>query len=331
MSILRKSTGDGSRAVVVGRRAFDQFDALVEASRGFETDFRQLGPADGDFWLEQCAAPHLLFTRVHLSSRFHQIGAAPAGYRTFALLAGNHGGFRWCGVNVNPHALFVMPSSGEFESVSKPGLDLLNLSLSNTLLERVANIDFGSTLDALLGGGRLLCPLGGARLLELRRRLLLLSAAVQRDASFQPGASVVAGLARLALGCMAGESLVSPGPPRNKRLATLAEALALIDAVGPGGVAVNELATRCGVSRRTLEHAFGDGLGVSPASYLKARRLHQLRRRLQRAVRGEATVAELAGACGFSHLGQLAADYCAVFGELPSVTLAAGVPPATGS
>jgi AraC family ethanolamine operon transcriptional activator len=84
---------------------------------------------------------------------------------------------------------------------------------------------------------------------------------------------------------------------------------------------ISDLVSQTGVSRRTLESAFQDGIGVSPAAYLKATRLRALNRSLLQAARDESSVANLCQQHGFSHLGQLASDYRAMFGELPSTTL----------
>jgi AraC family ethanolamine operon transcriptional activator len=101
----------------------------------------------------------------------------------------------------------------------------------------------------------------------------------------------------------------------------LAEALACLDTLPVGRVAVPELVCRLGVSRRTLEHAFRDGLDVSPAAYIKALRLQALSRDLLAAKTGSVTVSELMAEHGFDHPGQLAADYHQLYGELPSATL----------
>jgi AraC family ethanolamine operon transcriptional activator len=128
-------------------------------------------------------------------------------------------------------------------------------------------------------------------------------------------------LASLALSCFQPDGVKSPRGPRSKRMRALAGALELLKPADPGRLGVEELAYRTGVSRRTLEYAFRDGLGVSPSAYLKAWRLQALNRDLLRADPAEVSVAELVCPRGFVHQGQLAADYRNLFGELPSETL----------
>ena len=82
------------------------------------------------------------------------------------------------------------------------------------------------------------------------------------------------------------------------------------------------LCAAAGVSPRTLEYAFRENLGLSPAAFARQLRLHALRRDLLASALGESTVTDLAFRLGFTQLGRLAGDYRRTFGEPPSATLA---------
>lgn len=75
------------------------------------------------------------------------------------------------------------------------------------------------------------------------------------------------------------------------------------------------------VSRRTLQYAFQDVLGVSPGVYLRTVRLNGVRRELRRS---RVAVQDAAARWGFWHLSQFACDYRRLFGERPSETLLRG-------
>jgi AraC family transcriptional regulator, ethanolamine operon transcriptional activator len=95
------------------------------------------------------------------------------------------------------------------------------------------------------------------------------------------------------------------------------------DAAGP--VDLGHLRSGLGTSERTLRRAFRQLLGVSPARYLRVRRLHQARDALKVVACG--TVTQVAASLGFSDFGRFAREYCDLFGELPSATLKrAGAP-----
>lgn len=95
------------------------------------------------------------------------------------------------------------------------------------------------------------------------------------------------------------------------------QARALVEDVPDCPMSVVELALRLGVSRRTVQYACRNALGVKPTSYLRAVRLSGVRMELRNAC----SVTEAATRWGFWHFGNFARDYRAMFGELPSQTL----------
>lgn len=74
------------------------------------------------------------------------------------------------------------------------------------------------------------------------------------------------------------------------------------------------------VTRRTLQNAMQEVLGVSPQVYLKAIRLNGVRRALKNRERSHEVIADVAAHWGFWHLSQFAQDYFRLFGERPSDT-----------
>jgi len=84
---------------------------------------------------------------------------------------------------------------------------------------------------------------------------------------------------------------------------------------------VAELCAACKVSRRTLNRAFQDALGMGPATYLRRVRLNGARRTLQRRSARSTTVTDVALEFGFWHLGRFAEQYDELFGESPQQTL----------
>ena len=81
------------------------------------------------------------------------------------------------------------------------------------------------------------------------------------------------------------------------------------------------LCSQIGVSERTLRSCCAEFLGISPSRYILLRRLKAARIALRNADPVTASVAEIAGGCGFTELGRFAAAYRNAFGEAPSTTL----------
>jgi AraC family ethanolamine operon transcriptional activator len=310
------------------RQSFALFEQVAEAAQGWELDFRQLSASSSSYWLEQFSTGGMLYSRASFGSHFHQMGGPVIGYRTFALHTNGCTDFRWCGEMVGSDALILFPAGGEFESVSKPGFDIFTVSLSHVLLERIAEIEFGRPLSGFLGEGGQVCNKVGSQLRSLRSVLHRLSndigaqrAGGGESLSLLQQSRFGEMVGNLVLACLDQGQSFTPRGSRSKRMKTLERAKDLIRQRPKGGIRIPNLVEQLGVSRRTLEYAFLDGVGFSPAAYLKAGRLQDLNHDLLTASGLEASVAGICKQHGFSQLGQLASDYRAMFGELPSATL----------
>lgn len=81
-------------------------------------------------------------------------------------------------------------------------------------------------------------------------------------------------------------------------------------------ISLADLVTATGVPGRTLRAQFQRFKGVSPMAYLRRARMDQARAELLR--RDGRSVAQIARACGFEHMGRFAVEYRRLFGESPS-------------
>jgi AraC family ethanolamine operon transcriptional activator len=118
----------------------------------------------------------------------------------------------------------------------------------------------------------------------------------------------------------AGASNERPAPPSQRR-AAVRRVEEWLDAQPGERASIPALCNVAGVSERTLEYAFRERLGMTPARYLKIRRLNFVRRELETAAPQGASVTAIALRSGFFDLGRFAGEYRALFGELPSETL----------
>ena len=81
------------------------------------------------------------------------------------------------------------------------------------------------------------------------------------------------------------------------------------------------LAGHLGCSRRKLELAFKQVVGISPLQYLNRRRMNNAFRDLANGSSEQDTVTAVAARYGFSELGRFSGTYQKLFGEMPSETL----------
>lgn len=119
--------------------------------------------------------------------------------------------------------------------------------------------------------------------------------------------------------------IIMDGQPSHINTSFQGRTLALINSIGyirgnaRGAISVANVAQVSGVSSRTLDRAFKEGLGVSPKHYIKAIRLESVRKELKRGDDNH-SVTDIANEWGFWHMGDFARDYYREYGELPSTT-----------
>ena len=86
-------------------------------------------------------------------------------------------------------------------------------------------------------------------------------------------------------------------------------------------ISVRRLCEHVGVSRRQIEYAFHDVLGVGPREFTHAVRLNEVRRRLLQARGHGVSVTDVAFEFGINHLSRFSDSYRRLFGESPRETL----------
>lgn len=158
------------------------------------------------------------------------------------------------------------------------------------------------------------------------RRLSLLSESQQRGVE---GAVVDEALTLLVDGLRSAvttQRAVAPKVQRARDVVRVAEDFVRMQQEQP--VRMIDLCRATGASERSLQYAFRSTLGISPMSYLKKLRLHEVRRELKQCDPRETTVSAIACRFGFWHFGDFSQSYKTLFDELPSETLKGREPPA---
>lgn len=110
---------------------------------------------------------------------------------------------------------------------------------------------------------------------------------------------------------------------RLQRHLAVIRACAFVDAHLHSPIALMDLCEAAGVSTRALEYGFRDFYGLGPMAYVRNMRLCRVRHDLLDPALNEDSVSRAARRWNFTHMGQFSHDYRALFGEMPSKTLAA--------
>jgi AraC family transcriptional regulator, ethanolamine operon transcriptional activator len=130
----------------------------------------------------------------------------------------------------------------------------------------------------------------------------------------------------LVQGFVKGSAIEAPPDTRRHRdLALRFEALLM--SAPERAFRMPQIRAAVGVSEQTLRRSCEEQLGMGPIEYARRRRMELVHRALRRGNPETASIAELARRYGFRGLGRFAADYRALYGELPSATLRRGLNP----
>ncbi|TDN45975.1 AraC-like protein [Curtobacterium flaccumfaciens] len=113
-------------------------------------------------------------------------------------------------------------------------------------------------------------------------------------------------------------STVAGGGPEHERLR---RALEFVHEHAREPIGTPEIAAAAGLSPRGLQQSLRRHLDQTPGELLRGVRLDGARADLVRGDRDDTSVADVARAWGFGHLGRFSATYRARFGELPSESL----------
>jgi AraC-like DNA-binding protein len=84
---------------------------------------------------------------------------------------------------------------------------------------------------------------------------------------------------------------------------------------------IADICAALGVSERMLRECCNSHFGMAPSSYLRLRRIQRVHRALRSETPRAHSVSAVAKRHGFHDLGRFAANYRALYGELPSATL----------
>lgn len=304
---------------------FSDFDAFAAAAGAWEVDFLQLDRGRFEAHLMHIVTPSVILAECKFGRKIEQKGAPPNGFRTFGIPADHALDLRWRGKHVSSDHLMLFPPGHQLDSVSKPGFHTFAFSISDRRLQQAAKRRGLCSIDELFPLTDLVqCP--RASLNRIRKLALQLSDSAKSlpdllaqssfldDLEFDLVESVLDVIA-------ANEASGNVRPMAKTRSRALKKALGVIADRSHEAITLAEVEQLSGSSGRTLRYAFEEAFGTSPKQYLQAYRLNQVHRQLLRAPSEAFLISDIANEWGFWHMGQFAADYHRMFGELPSMTL----------
>jgi AraC-like DNA-binding protein len=278
--------------------------------------------------LQQLSGGRFQVFRELINQRVVQNGEAPRGRICFALPLAVPGAARMQGREADERSLFVLQGGDEFMFHMPMGMDLLAIAFDRAVFDAaLAAAPQPDELNTLLRQPVVRLP--AARLADSRNRLLALFNQVLRAGAAEAGQAAADEGERWLEGVLVSEMiglLADPqcdtrqrhGSSSGSYIVEKCHRLTLDDRLHPPSVI--DLCQRLRVSRRTVQNGFRSVTETTPVNYIRCIRLNGVRRDLMGTRHGELSIGDAAAGWGFFHLSHFAADYQALFGELPSQT-----------
>ena len=297
-------------------------EELSALQYGWHIDFTQLGPPAAQSAVSLIKSGNLGVCHFQFNSGFDQRLHAQPGYYSFGLPDLNTRGTTVQGNAAPRGAMVVFPRNSEAIGVSHAGFHGYGIHIRAAYLESIAETVFKVPFPLIMPspGVHLLA---GAEFGIIRREL-----AKWRQMSMlsdPPKESILETHAEeLTLAILSGLSLATKIDEAAYLKSDRAIVLVMdyLNSRLSEEITAVELCTLADCSQRWLEQSFKTRFGVTPKAYVKCLRLARLRQDLLLSSDPDnKAINELASAYGFWHMGQLAADYRKVYGELPSCTL----------
>lgn len=307
------------------RRHLHDADAHASSLRSWDQHYEQLSSGRYDGTLEDLqTGPVQLFVE-QASQATWQSGQPRAHTCTLGVLRAAETGGHYGGHALHGEHLVVMPPGSEFSLVAGAGMQVTALCIDTAHLQAVAQRLQGDDRPLALPEAAAVIAAPAADTAALRALIdcgldlarhqptWLQQAAAQRMLTASMADAMLSALPWAAQAC----ELPTRAATR-RHIVDHARAHMAEHADEP--LSVPDLCAAVGVSRRALQYAFEDVLQLSPVTYLRVMRLNRVRHALLS--EPECTVGDVAARWGFWHPSRFAADYRALFGELPSATRA---------
>lgn len=311
---------------IIVNQKFDSFEEFSCLLKQWDADFRQLNTEQFKPDIFQAKIGEILISSVHFGCHVEQRGATPQGMHTFAVLSADCPDFHWFGHMVNKDELLVFPAHGEVDCFTRAGFGVTTISIPEDLLREFFEQNGINNLSTVIRPEEMLNKTSTENINELRYlvhqlKALLLETIPDQFISSRIQSQILLSIFNIMIDndSQLKRSLLITS--RQKSLYTLRTIIEHIKTNTNESLRMGELCRTAGISKRTLQYLFKKELDMTLTDYLKGHKLYRIHRDLWHLQQSNVKIRDIANKYGFWHMGQFAADYYKLFGELPSETL----------
>ncbi len=306
------------------KRTFNNFVELAEALQLWNIEIRQLKKCTINDTLMQLKVENFFLANADFSGLTHQIGAIPPG-RTFAFYTGENAKFLWRKKDIPHNGLLIFPLDATLDvisdsiktityAISFPEEELISRLQKN---ERILYETIVSKNDVILMDESTM-----EQLHEVYGRYMQ---SVEEDPDLIHSKNFYTCLKEelisLLIEIVLNKESSNIPNPKDQMVLFWEKIESYIETHKSRPIMISELAKAVGIGERSLYRMFNDRFSLTPKAYLNTLRLNGVNNDLTKISSSEKTIADIANNWGYWHMGQFAADYKRLFGELPSQTI----------
>ncbi|WP_260958650.1 helix-turn-helix domain-containing protein [Pseudomonas citri] len=292
-------------------------------------DYSQLTAGSTESSLIQLTTARCHVFREQINQRVVQHGVAPRDKMCFAMPITVPGAIRMQGREVDDSSLFFLHGGEEFMFHMPTGMELLAITFERELFEQaLAQTASAKEISQLLRQPVIRVP--AQRFADARRRMLAVFSQALANEVPDHAQDWEQALEQAMLGELL-QLMTDPACDKHQRTPSSTRSFIvekchrLVTTEMIDVPSVIELCQRLQVSRRTVQNSFRSVTETTPLNYLRSVRLNGVRRTLMSTQASHLSIGDAAAQWGFYHLSHFAAEYHALFAELPSQTARAAI------
>ena len=306
------------------KQTFTNFHEMTEILTHWDVEIRQLEPSVVNDTVTLLKAKDIYLGQFQFTGKTHQKGEFPPG-RTFVFHCGEDSNIRWRNKDVSSDSLMICPIGAKLDAVTKgtPASPHAITLPEELMLSRLQNKEQEYYKELVAAHD--LIPVDPNKIKTVKDIFDKYMEGAEEDPKLIESNNYQSCLEEELISALI-EALFSyesyNSPDTDTALSSIWEKLEnYMETHKDKPFKVSELSQAIAVSESTLNRLFNAKFGISPKSYLIKLRLNAVYQDLKQSSPDKIKIYMIANKWGFWHMGQFAADYRKLFGELPMETL----------
>ncbi len=306
------------------KHTFNSFVDMANVLRGWNIEIRQLQEGKVNDTLKQLKVKNILFSCGEFTGLTHQVGDIPPG-RTFAFYTDSNSQLIWRKNNIPLDALMIFPLNSKLDVVIKGSKTIIHtISVSEEEMISRLHENERDKYKSLVSTKELvrMNPSQIENIQEVYYKYLQSAEEnphLVNEKNFQ--VCLEEELFSVLIDVLLCEEKINHTETKERIIQAWDKLELYIETNKHRPIMLSELSQAVDIGERSIFRLFKDRFNLTPKAYLNKLRLNGVRKDITQIDSTKNNITDIARNWGYWHMGQFAADYKRLFGELPSETL----------